>query len=269
MRQGWSYWRVSYLFLLAPSGAIGFAASPDPLVPAQSIVLQKSAITISYNPQHKQADWVFYALGANELRDCYDRQNNFRVDPTLPANIASQLSDYSGSGYDRGHLSPAGDNKWSREAMSESFFLSNISPQPPRFNQGIWGRLENLVRAWGLKMGGLWVATGPILRDGLKTIGGNRVSVPDAYFKAIVTQDFQHGIGLELPTNANGNLSSYGMSIQQLEHDSGLDFFNGIPNEREVESDYSPALWDYQARFQYNPCNKQNPGNISEWFQKW
>lgn len=266
MRQGWLYWKWFFLFL--PVLANAGSESVPPILPENSLSLKKSAITISYNPIHKQADWAFYPLGAEQLRDCYDRHNNFRADPSLPLNIASQLSDYSGSGYDRGHISPAGDNKWSASAMNDSFLLSNISPQPPRFNQGIWGRLENLVRSWGVKMGGLWVVTGPVLRDGLRTIGANKVSVPEAYYKAIISQDFAHGIGLELPTNASGNLTAFATTINQIEHDSGLNFFPGIPGEEDIESSLNLNEWDFSGGFQYAPCNRQkpNPGNLADWF---
>lgn len=266
MLQGWRHRKLA-LLLPALACQVAFASeSPMPIIPDHSILLSKTAITISYNPNHKQADWVFYPLSINELRNCYSRGDNFRPDPELPEDVSAQLSDYAKSGYDRGHLSPAGDNKWSQDAMNESFLLSNISPQPPKFNQGIWGRLEGLVRAWGMKMGGLWVVTGPILHDDLKTIGDNNVSVPGAYYKAIITQDLKHGLGLRLPTNASSDLSRYATKISDIENESGLDFFHGIENESELENSENLADWDFRASFKYAPCNEKNPGDLMDYY---
>ena len=118
---------------------------------------------------------------------------------------SASLPDYKGSGYDRGHLAPAGDMKWSTTAMSESFYMSNMSPQEPSFNRGIWNRLESQVRRWAIDNGSVYIATGGVLTDGLKTLGSNSVSVPQYYFKVIL--DYQEpdikGIGFIIPNIAN------------------------------------------------------------------
>ena len=106
--------------------------------------------SLSYNEKHEQANWVFYELTIDEVLGSIKRKDQFRADPNIKTGSAS-LSDYKRSGYDRGHLAPAADMKWSSKAMSESFFMSNMSPQTPSFNRGIWKKLENLVRKWAVE----------------------------------------------------------------------------------------------------------------------
>jgi endonuclease G len=252
-------WRISAALLLSlfPLAARALApGDPAPRLPSRSLLLENMAYSASYNAAHKQADWVFYALGANELRACVKRANSFRPDQRIPANQGPQLSDYKGSGFDRGHLTPSGDNRWSALAQSESFLLTNMSPQPSRFNSGIWARLELLVRAWAKNMGGLWVATGPVLRDGLPTIGGGRVSVPEYYYKALAT--FENGraraIAFLLPTSASGDYSQYAMTVDQLEAVTNVDFFVHLAGEEEAEGAIDLARWDTRAKFSYLPC---------------
>ena len=105
------------------------------------------------------------------------RKDNFRLDPVIKTGSAI-LADYKGSGYDRGHLPPAGDMAWSKEAMSESFFLTNMSPQVPALNRGMWRILEEQIRTWALKEQELYIITGTIIRPNYKTIGPNKVTVP-------------------------------------------------------------------------------------------
>jgi endonuclease G len=233
------------------------AADPPHSLPPGSRFLEKSTLKISHNPAHKQADWVSYPLGPNELRNCVERKDNFRPDQAIPREERSELADYKGSGFDRGHLSPAGDNKWLFNAMSDSFLLSNISPQPPRFNQGIWSRLEGLVRAWALKMGGLEVTTGPILRDVSGAIGPGRVSIPRAYFKVLVGKSAKGftGLAIRMPVNASGEISQFFQSIDALEAETGIDFAPEHPEEEKIEASFNPANWDLRATFKYLPCN--------------
>lgn len=257
MRQG-SAFRYVLLFFVAPlTGLAAGGPAPDPV--RGDISLEKTSFTISYNPDHKQANWVFYELGRNQLRNCVQRKNNFRQDPELDERDAARLDDYKGSGFDRGHLSPAADNKWSAQAMSDSFLLSNISPQPPRFNQGIWGKLENLVRAWALKKGGLWVTTGPVLERGLPTIGDSRISTPRAYYKVLVSQSTKQALALLLPVNASGDLTRYAVPISVVEESSGLNFHQGLneADERELESIVAPEAWDFSATYKTPPCKKK------------
>ncbi|MCO5142532.1 MAG: DNA/RNA non-specific endonuclease [Oligoflexia bacterium] len=248
MYQGW-------ILLLFSTFSHGFDLSPAPIL--ENISLKKTALAISYNREHKQADWVSYTLTRNELRDCAKRRDNFRADPDLNREDASQLSDYAKSGYDRGHLSPAADNKINAKVMSESFLLSNISPQPANFNRSIWARLELLVRAWAKTKGGIQVTTGPVLQNGLSTIG-NHVSVPVEYYKVLVTNDTKEAIGLLLPTNASGDLEKYVVSIDRIEEKTKIDFMYRLSNSQQDFLEKNPARqnWNFNEKFSYYPCNE-------------
>lgn len=154
---------------------------------------------------------------------------------------SAELSDYRGSGYDRGHLAPAADMKWSPTAMSESFYMSNMSPQRPRFNRGMWKRLEEKVRTWATESEEIYVVTGPVLSDNLPTIGANQVAVPEYYYKVIL--DFKEpelkGIGFILANQSSTQpLATYAVTIDSVEVVTGIDFFPAIEDslEERIES---------------------------------
>lgn len=261
MHQGWwfSGWLLVALF---PGIAFSSPEFPAPRLPSRAILLQNTAYQAAYNATYKQSDWIFYGLGQNELRACVQRSNDFRPDPRLPANQAAQLSDYNGSNLDRGHLIPAGDNRWNATAMRESFLLSNISPQKSRFNSGVWAKFEGLVRAWAQQTS-LWVATGPILKEGLPSIGASRVAVPEYFYKVLATREpgrRSRTIAFLLPANATSDIGNYAMSVNQLEEISGLDFLEGLMGEEEAESSFRLEDWDRKAKFTYLPCAAINPG---------
>jgi len=160
------------------------------------------------------------------------------------------LSDYKGSGYDRGHLAPAADMKYNSVAMSESFYMSNMSPQNPSFNRGIWKRLESLVRGWGEKFD-IFVSTAGVLSsDNLGAIGGNRVTIPSKYYKVIYAPDKNIMIGFLLTNKKqSGDLSSYAVSIDKIESLTGIDFFSELPDniEEELESKVVLKNWDFTS----------------------
>jgi endonuclease G len=134
---------------------------------------------ISYNETCEQANWVYYVSKPSDLiGDRTRRRNNFRVDDSIKT-VTAELKDYRGSGYDRGHLKPSGDEPTDSTQMSETFYMSNISPQEPSFNRGIWKKLENRVRAIVMESDSVVVITGGVLKEGLKTIGDNKVCVPN------------------------------------------------------------------------------------------
>lgn len=230
---------------------------PSPELENGSTFLSKTALWISHNPRHKQADWVFYPLGREQLEPCVKRSGAFRADPSLPDDEAASPEDYSKSGFDKGHLSPAADNRWTKNAMLESFHLSNVSPQPPRFNQGIWARLENLVRAWGMEGDGLMVTTGPVLKAGLPAIGRGKVSTPEAFYKVLYNPSKEKAIAFLLPTNAQGELSQFSLSVRELENQVGIDFHKNLSSaqQREIEDHLDLDQWNFRDTFQAPPCS--------------
>ena len=133
----------------------------------------------------EQSLWVTYRLTADEvLSQVTKRIDNFQEDPKNPFGSAS-LEDYRRSGFDRGHLAPAADMKWSRKTMEECFYLSNMSPQNRRCNAGIWNEIENTVRGFACSKKSVFIVTGPVVSKNTKTIGLNRVAVPEGFYKVI------------------------------------------------------------------------------------
>ena len=147
-------------------------------------IVTHSHYALSYSEDHEQAEWVAYELTATEAQGTIDRTDNFRPDPSVSTGSAA-LSDYKGSGYDRGHLAPAADMAFSPQAMSESFYLSNMSPQTASFNRGIWRQVEQQVRTWAVQNNSVYVVTGCIFTGRTKSVGYNRVAVPTFYYKVI------------------------------------------------------------------------------------
>ena len=153
-------------------------------------IIYHTAYTLSYNESHEQANWVTYMVTKVELEnDVAKRKDNFTEDTSVITGSA-QLEDYKGSGYDRGHLAPAATFVDNQKEMDESFLMSNMSPQDPSFNRGVWKRLEDYERKMAIEKDTVYVICGPILTEGLKTIGPNKVSVPELYYKIIYYKDW-------------------------------------------------------------------------------
>ena len=206
-----------------------------PAYTSQDDILKHTAYTMKYNEPYEQAEWVAYKLIAERVKSVVKRTSDFRPDPMVKTGSA-EPSDYKNSGYDRGHLAPAGDMAWSVTAMSESFYMSNMSPQVPSFNRGIWKRLEDQVRDWAIENEEIYVVTGPILEDNLPTIGKNKVAVPNYFYKVIL--DYKEpelkGIGFVLPNqSSNHPLESYAVTIDSVEILTGIDFFPALPDSLE------------------------------------
>lgn len=218
-----------------------------PLIKEEDVVIVHSAYTICYNEKHEQANWVVYRLSAEMCGNKEEeRSNNFREDPEVKSRSATP-EDYKKSGYDRGHLCPAGDMGWSKQTMSESFFMSNMSPQVPGFNRGIWKNLEGEVRKWAKQNETIYVVTAGILEEGLDKIGDG-VSVPKYYYKVIldVHPPEYKAIAFVLPNKASKDpVLNYAVSIDSVEHLTGLDFFHALPDSLEcyLEANFNPDQW--------------------------
>jgi len=197
-------------------------------LPDSEPILKYKGFHLSYSKKYKQASWTAYISTRKKVEENrISRTNNFRADSNIHDGAAS-LADYRNSGYDRGHLAPAGDMKWDTTAMSESFLLSNMSPQLPGFNRNIWKKLEEKVRNWAIANDSIYVITGPVLHPGENTIGKNKVSVPDYYFKVIVdiSSPTYKGIAFLMQNKASkNNIFQYAISIDSLEHFLHYNFF--------------------------------------------
>jgi len=203
-------------------------------------VIEHQYYSISYVEEYEQPEWTYHIV----CKNCYgqsERKNNFREDP-LVKTTSAQLSDYKGSGYDRGHLVPAADMNRNETAMSESFYLSNMSPQHPSFNRGIWRKLETHIREWSMVYDTLYVVTGPILEFGYKTIGINEVAIPQFYFKAIYAENPGKMIGFVLPNEGSKeDILYYQVTVNEIEKRTKLDLFQALNDnlEQRLESSLS------------------------------
>jgi len=215
--------------------------------------------TLSYNEFHEQAEWVHYYLDVNELNESVERTNDFRFDKSVSTGSAS-LNDYKYSGYDRGHLAPAGDMKINRNTMSESFLLSNISPQNASFNRGGWKKIESQVRVWAEK-NNLYVITAGVLEDDLNKIGLNGVSVPRNFYKIVYDPINQKMIAFLMPNiKTSKPLSSYVVNVDRIESITGIDFFTEIEDEFEeiLESQIDVRKWDFNSNYVTSASNNIN-----------
>jgi endonuclease G len=216
-------------------------ACPLPIKEEQ--VVQRTAYTFAYNEAHEQANWVAYILTKSQLGSGVERSNRFMEDPLVSTKTATN-ADYAKSGYDRGHLAPAADMSWSLQVMQESFYYSNMSPQLPGFNRGIWKKLEEKVRDWALLYDTLYVVTGPILEPGLPTIGPNQVSVPKAYYKALIAPRQQKGIAFVMPNaKSDSELTFFSMSIDDLEAKIKRDLFYQLADQLEQRIEAKREYW--------------------------
>lgn len=227
-----------------------FGQMEIPLFTSGSRIIYHHGYSLVYSEPYEQSQWVAYELRADEIGGSINRSDNYRLDPKVATSSASPI-DYEHSGFDRGHLAPAADMAWDSIAMSESFYMSNISPQLPAFNRGIWKKLESVVRSWAEQNGSVFVATGGILEPNLESIGENRVSVPDYFYKVILVHQPPNSkaIGFILPNrDSEDSLVSYAISVDSVETRTGIDFFPSLPDsvENSIEVDFNINMWRFE-----------------------
>ena len=190
-------------------------------------IVDRPGYALGYSEEHEQAAWVIYKLTAEEAQGTIDRTDDFRPGPEIPTGSAT-LADYRRSGYDRGHLAPAADMAWDTLAMHDSFYLSNMSPQNPSFNRGVWKRLEAHVRDVAIEEGYVWVVTGPVLEPGLKTIGPDSVSVPGFYFKVLLDPAGELTAYLLPNAGSKLDLSAFEVQVDSVEAVTGLEIYRAM-----------------------------------------
>ena len=207
-----------------------------------SQLLSYKGFTVSYNNNTRLPNWVAYELTATEVAGDLPRKDKFRPDPAVQGPQANK-DDYRNSGWDRGHMAPAADMKWSMEAMEESCYFTNICPQNPQLNGGDWKELEEQCRKWAQKYGSIYIACGPIVtKNEHGKIGANKVVVPDKFYKVILARvngEYQ-GVGFIFHNSplrkskisgkppVNKPLKSYAVTIDEVEAVTGIDFFQTL-----------------------------------------
>ena len=208
--------------------------------------------TVSYVDEHRQSEWVAYTLTKDNLmKEDFPRPSYFKTDDRIEEAFQASHQDYTRTDFDRGHLAPAADFSWSEEGMETTFFTSNISPQSPDFNRGIWKKLEETVRDWTMQYGQAFIVTGPILTEKPKNKipkNKNLITVPHRYYKIILTyknnQPIVIGFMLE-NEGSEADLSAFAVPIDRIESATGLDFFSSLPDniEDNIESKVDLSNW--------------------------
>ena len=216
----------------------------QPAAKDEGALVTHYAYRLEYAEAHEQARWVAYLLTRDHAsNDTVERKDHFRKDPLVKTGSAA-TTDYK-SPYDRGHLAPANDMAWEFQAMDESFFMSNMSPQLDKFNRGAWKTMEARVHNWAIEYDSLYIITGPCLEGTLtQTIGKNNVTVPKYYYKVVLDLKRNQAIGIWMANEAvdSKNLKQYATSVREIEQKTGIDFFPALPDDIEEALETKPCI---------------------------
>ena len=210
-------------------------------------IIQRKAYIVSYSKETKCPNWVAWHLTADHTDGPYGRLSNFHEEEDVSTPRAT-LDDYRRSGWSRGHMCPAGDNKWDETAMYESFSLVNVCPQNSSLNSGVWNSIEMDCRKWARKYGDVYIVCGPVLLKGAhETIGRNKVVVPEAFFKVVLClQGDPKAIGFVVRNNeGQKKRDQFVNTVDDVERITGYDFFPALPDDIEdaVEAHASIKDW--------------------------
>lgn len=214
--------------------------------PAQGYIIKHTYYTLSYSNSYRQSEFSYYYLTPENINGSQTRTDDFRIDPLVTSNPVKS-TDYQGSGYDRGHLCPAGDMKLNKISMSETFYMSNMSPMVPAFNRGIWSSFEDWVRSTALSNNGVYVVTGPILRPN-NIVGLQNILIPFNFYK-IVFKDGSNPkmVGFIVRNEGSSySLKTYSVPIDEIEALTGIDFFPQLEDkiENQLEDDVNLSGWN-------------------------
>ncbi|WP_306354090.1 DNA/RNA non-specific endonuclease [Flavobacterium sp. '19STA2R22 D10 B1'] len=213
-------------------------------------IVEHEGYTLSYSEDYEQAEWVAYELKKEELKNNNYKRPFFIQDPKVKTESADWRN-YKKSGYDKGHLCPAADREYSRTTYDETFYTSNISPQLSNFNAGVWNRLEQKIRYWSSKYDGVYVVTGGVLSKDLKTIGREKVAVPNYFYKVLLNENngkYKMIAFLVPHEDSNKPLYEFVVSVDSIEKMTGIDFFPELPDdiENRLEKAVDYKEWSFR-----------------------
>jgi endonuclease G len=222
-------------------------------LPADGQLVKHSAFISGYSSKHKQPYWVSHIITKDILYGNYTRSDDFRVD-SLVNGLTADSADYWNSGYDRGHMAPSADFRWSKNALSESFLYSNIAPQNSQLNRGTWAKLETIIREWAIDASEVFVVTGPVLNKQFSNLqqGSYQISIPDYYYKIVVDlyPPEYKAIGFLVPNkNVPFKLNSYVVPIDSLEQLTGIDFFPALEDSLENRLEKQANIFDWEKDY--------------------
>ncbi|WP_315318722.1 DNA/RNA non-specific endonuclease [Segatella oris] len=211
-------------------------------------LLRRVGYVVSYNSKTSIPNWVAWHLTAAHTTGPYKREGiGFQEDRDVEG-VKVNTFDYNRSGYDRGHMCPSADNKWSQKAQEQSFLMTNVCPQNRNLNVGDWNEMENQCRKWAKQYGSVYIVAGPILyHQKHKTIGKAKVVVPEAFFKVVLCMEgTPKAIGFIYKNEAgNRPKGDYVNSIDAIERITGFDFFPALEDalEAKVEAEANLSDW--------------------------
>jgi len=256
-----------------------------PAARAGDSIVHHRILSLVYDETHEQARWVAHVISPEIRTGRVFRTDDFRPDPAVSTGTAVEEDyflkylqpdssyEYDGYGYDRGHLAPSADFRWSQRALSESYYYSNITPQLPEFNREIWAQLEGQLRNYLYENpdSKLYVVTGPALREGLAKVerSTNEVSIPDAFWKVALDPVRQKSIGFWIPHRAAAYpLEHYALPVDEIEAKTGIDFYAAFEDEVEAQlesrlnkKDWFPSLKAGDREPLYAPSLPRNHFN--------
>ena len=224
-------------------------------------LVRHNALALSYSEEHEMAAWVAHIILDDVAEGRTTRTNDFRIDEMVSTGSSEEADyflksrnadgewEYDGYGYDRGHLAPSADFRWNQQALSESYYYSNMTPQHPDFNRGAWAELEAYIRDYAIENDvDLYVVTGPVLSEDLPKVekSVNGMSLPEYHYKVVLDMKNGQAIGFLMPNRAcEKPIEAYSLSVDEIEQTTGLDFFSGIPDEVEekLESSVDYMAW--------------------------
>ena len=236
------------LTIKSSSDSASIICKPAHLSLISEQLIEKSSYIVSYNRDTKIPNWVAWHLTAEHTDGPVRRMRNFYEEERASSPRAT-LEDYRGSGWSRGHMCPAGDNKWSETAMYDSFSLVNVCPQNASLNSGMWNSIEIDCRRWANRFGDVYIVCGPVLLNREhEIIGRNNVVVPEAFFKVILClQGKPKAIGFVVKNNADTKKKDqYVNTVDEVERLTGYDFFPALPDSIEEEVEGYSNLEDWR-----------------------
>jgi len=223
-----------------------------PEIDSDDQIVNHKYYTLSYNEKYEIPEWVSYELTRESIQaPNVKRAKRFNVDPLVKTRSAKH-SDYSHSGYTRGHMAPAGDMAFNEEAMQESFYMSNMAPQIRAFNNGIWRELEEQVRDWAYDEGRLIVSTGPIMNGISEKIGKSEIGVPKHFYKILTNPLEKKSIAFIIPhEKTDKRLQDFAVTVDELESLTGIDFHADLMDDVQeglLESSFNINRWEFDSR---------------------
>lgn len=234
--------------------ALGYPGCPTEV--HKSHLLYRQGFVLLHDNERKVPLWVAFRLKSDYI-STNKREGDFEPDPDLQEGQRAELSDYRGSGYDRGHMAASGDMRRSPSIQKESFYLSNIVPQHRTLNQSLWADIEKKMRDYAKQYGDVYIFVGPVYKNRQSppekddlTIGANRVAIPDAVYRIIVRKEGNgwKALAFMVPNwdyMSGKPMEGYLTSIDAVESATGLDFLSKLPttDQAKIESEVPASIW--------------------------